>query len=342
MGIDGMLFFKKEIIINGFKFYILNEHNMEIYMDFFKKVPYDCVSFNTYIGKLFSTNDRELFNNKIIFKFVDDFLCLYYIDGNNIYMLSNTIGIGDTNKKISVFKKSIKLMYLINADKQCKIYDCNEEYAQMFNLDKLFITRNNVEEFIYDSKSLTAMDGKKYKNVRRSINKFESLYPNYSIVEYDDSMYKDFDVVYKQWCNYYNTRKEKESYITDEVKIYKWLLYRDKINLRVFILYTDNLPIGFIGISFLCFDTSVVLFERCLKEYVGSSETLWIKAMDNFKHLKFENDGDGGSKHNGKHKTGLYDYKMKFNPYKLINMFDIIINKKGEKIYNSFWRDYAI
>ena len=221
----------------------------------------------------------------------------------------------------------------------CKIYTCTEDYFKFFNSKRIGSFFHYAENFIFDTMSLTKLEGKAYKQIRHSLNSVGKSY-DVKFREYTDVDYNSAMVCYSTWCSEYADRKkvEKGGKIIDKNKFFKWLKYRGLLGIKIYVAECDNKIIGICGISKLCDNASIIVFERCLNSYVGISDYVWINTLRNFDFYTYEQDGDGGTrKGDGSHMTGLYDYKMKFKPVMLQNLYGVDINKKDEKITNNFF-----
>ena len=338
--------YSDKVKIGKYHFNYFTKDNLKYIFEFLSKCKYSDsgITYFGYVGNYISIDDYSLFGKyRYLYKFIDNLLCIFTEDVNTkcLSLFHSPIGECDYKTKRSALRKCIKILYTVNGlEHQSKIINCNSEYLNMLHRQSLHNVNNYSDEFIFETNSLKTLDGKKYKPIRRALNKFKSEY-KYEFREYVDSDFADALKVYNLWCEDYKSKieaykQEGKTYgttIWDSDLFIKQLKYRHYMGISIYVLKIDKEIVGISGIADLCEDSSVILFEKCINKYIGITEFMWLEMLNlypNFK--KFECDGDGGSR-----KSGLYAYKMKFKPTILNPCITVSINKKGEKITERFF-----
>lgn len=334
--------------IKGYSFYKFTENTIKIVNDILDKTKVKDACFGAHVvDYILNRKSDVLFDESYLFKVVDGMICVFTYKGY-IVMQYSPIGTVPYSTKYHVLRKCIKMMYVINGlEDSVRILSCTEEFYKMLNFNKLRKVDNYVEEFVFSTDTLRNLDGKHFKSIRNTINKFIKN-NDFVFREYEDSDYSAAVDCYTKWCVDYENKQKvaKENGISfgeriiDRYKFSKWLKYRKILNMKIYVVVCNNVVIGIGGISKLCEDSSIVIFERCDNSFVGICEYLWVQMVRTYDYYPFEQDGDGGSKlKSGKHKSGLFDYKMKFQPVELVQCYELVLNKVGEKITKAYFVD---
>ena len=331
------LFCVGKIKICGYTFERFNEKNVNKILDFLYTLDISDVCFESYIPMYID-------NNNVYYKIINRCLCIFVYFNKQITLITFPIGNNHNDKKIA-FRKCIKMMYSINNNEYDVNIDVLDEYfLSFFDRSKINTINNYCEEFVYLTQELIDMEGRKYKHIRHAINKFEKN--KFICREYVDDDFSQISTLYKLWSDNYNKKKkENKGYgekngVNDTETFFKYIKYRHLFGIKIYVIYDADTMIGCIAIARLCKNSSIILFEKCDNSYLGICEYLWKEAVDRFDFYKYECDGDGGTKlKDGSHITGLYDYKMKFNPVYIREIYSVVVAKKNQIITDDFFKN---
>lgn len=339
--------YDKDVVIGGYHFRNITRNTLAEIREFLGKQEYrsSSICYFGYVANYLAIDDYGSFRGyRYLYRMIDGLLCIFTenLKTHAMVLFHTPIGNASWETKRSVFRKCIKLMYVINDGKfPCRIENCHSDYLAMLNRKKLSYVDHYSDEFVFSTTTLTELGGKSFKSVRHAINKFKSEH-KYEFRAYVDEDFQSAMRVYDAWCEDYKAKAEqakKDSKkplppIWDSDLFPKQLKYHREMGIVPYVLFVDGNMVGVSGIAELCGDCSVILFEKCINKFDGITEFMWIemlRAYPNFKPL--ECDGDGG-----KSTSGLYAYKMKFNPVILSPCNIVTINKKGDKITEAYFK----
>lgn len=176
-------------------------------------------------------------------------------------------------------------------------------------------------DYIYNTKDLATLSGKKYKKRRNRYNTFLNKYKNcyFRLGNGNEERKIDCEALAKKWYMEYDNNSEETYY---ELKGVKDLLDNfEALNIKYISVYDNDKIIGFAIGEAVNKDYALIHIEKCCREYVGIYEYInktFIKEC--FINTKFVNRGEDLGK------PGLRKAKMEYNPTKLGKKY--IINLK--------------
>lgn len=148
----------------------------------------------------------------------------------------------------------------------------------------------STQDYIYLSRDLAELPGKKYHSKRNHISKFYRTFDNTSYRALDSSNLADAMTVMRLWCaeNGYNPQEYGEYAVIREA-----LNRFGEFHMRGGVLYVDGNPVAMTmgnALSVVCFD---VCFEKALRAYDGSYAVInneFAKTLTQFTYLNREED----------------------------------------------------
>lgn len=228
------------------------------------------------------------------------------LSGERVYFPPLTVNrFKEAVNTLEDYTKSINenLMIILALQEQIKKLDKNK-----YN----FVTNRDYAEYVYLSKDLIKLTGKKFHSKRNHINKFNKSY-NYNFRSYKES---DYDKVIEQLYKWANERGEDPNIELDLVKY--WLKHIKELELFADVIEIDDkIAATTIG---ECSNRKmgIVLYEKCDFSYDGiCSAVNQMFAEKHFVDIKYINrQEDMGI-------DGLRRAKMSYNPYRLIYRWTI-------------------
>lgn len=148
-----------------------------------------------------------------------------------------------------------------------------EKYREF--LEKRFIFKINPAygDYIYSTKSLYELKGRKLHKKRNLISQFKRLYPNYKIKPLHAEMFEECLNLSKKWANH--IKKSNDIWIKEEYIVLKRALtYFKELELEGLSLWIDKKLIGFSIWDELDDKTAVVHFEKSDLTYKGAAQII--------------------------------------------------------------------
>lgn len=153
-----------------------------------------------------------------------------------------------------------------------------------------FVREEGMQDYIYLSRDLATLAGKKYHAKRNHISKFYRTYDDTRFETLDSSNTADAMTVMLLWCaeNGYDAESYPEAAVIREA-----LENRERLNMSGGVLYVDNKPVAMTlgcAASDICFD---VMFEKALREYDGSYAVInneFAKTLTQYTYINREED----------------------------------------------------
>lgn len=169
------------------------------------------------------------------------------------------------------------------------------------------------QDYLYLTKDLITLVGKKFHAKRNHISKFYKLYPNAHFETMDESNKLDAFTVAIKWCqeNNIDTENNEElNAITESLENF------EEFGMRGALIYVDDEPVAMtIGseISKKCFDIN---FEKALREYDGIYSVICNEFAKTLTEYEFINrEEDMGIE-------GLRKSKLSYNPIQIIDRYN--------------------
>lgn len=171
------------------------------------------------------------------------------------------------------------------------------------------------QDYIYLSKDLATLEGKKYHAKRNHISKFYKTYSDVHFETLDNSNKNDALFVALEWCRENNVNTENY----EELKAIKESLENfDEFKMNGAVLYVEDKPIAMtLGseISSIIFDVN---FEKGLREYDGVYAVInneFSKTLTTYKYINREEDMG---------LEGLRKSKLSYNPIIILDRFNAV------------------
>lgn len=224
------------------------------------------------------------------------------------------VGEGQSKKAILnelIGIKGLKLRLLTKDD----VDFLNNHFPDMFTFEEAI----DESEYIYDSVEHKEMAGMRFRNLRRTLNKFDREHRTKSVMLRTDSMGIARQIM-ETWGEQHGSRGELD---TSGIEIDEFLLeHYDELGLIGTLTYIDGMPaavaIGYPLSSDMC-DIAEIKFLPTIKHlgYVAAEE--FMKAFGN-QYRYFNNEEDMGIK-------GLREYKQCLKPCKMITFWNAYLKE---------------
>ncbi len=207
------------------------------------------------------------------FAIIDDFLVIRYIcdDGLPCYMMP--IGNADMREVL------LKLLEISNAaNERFRIHAVTVEMFHMINTALpntfSFIPYRDYFEYIYLSKDLIELKGKKYQSKRNHINRFKSLYPNFTYKTLTSEYRSQCKELYALWVEAYNKKYPNGLMLGEEYAVHAALNNFDALGLKGGAIFLNEKMIAFSVGQGVTSDTFVVNIEKALVDYKGAFQLI--------------------------------------------------------------------
>lgn len=169
------------------------------------------------------------------------------------------------------------------------------------------------QDYIYLTKDLVMLEGKKFHAKRNHISRFYKTYPDNHFETIDSSNKNDAFQVVLDWCkeNNYDARNYEEARVIKDA-----LENMDEFGMRGAVLYVEEKPVAMtLGseISPFVFDIN---FEKALREYDGVYAVInneFAKLLTSYKYINREEDMG---------LEGLRKAKLSYNPQIILDRFN--------------------
>ncbi len=169
------------------------------------------------------------------------------------------------------------------------------------------------QDYIYFTKDLVTLQGKKFHAKRNHISKFYKTYSDTRLETLDKSNKNDAMQVVLEWCKENNINPDEH----EETKVIKEALeISDEFDMRGAVLYVEERPVAMtLGseISHIVFDIN---FEKALREYDGVYAVInneFAKTLTKYEYINREEDMGI---------EGLRKSKLSYNPCIIIDRFN--------------------
>ncbi len=193
--------------------------------------------------------------------------------------------------------------------------------AQRALLESLYPSRFNFEpspennDYIYLTKDLVMLSGKKFHSKRNHISKFYRTFNDTRFETIDDNNKDDALKVVYDWCAENNI--DSEDY--EEVRVIKEALsIRKEFDMRGAVLYVDDKPAAMTLGSEISRTTFDINFEKALREYDGIYSVInneFAKTLTEYKYINREEDMGI---------EGLRKSKLSYNPEIILERFNAV------------------
>ena len=171
------------------------------------------------------------------------------------------------------------------------------------------------QDYIYLTKDLVMLAGKKFHAKRNHISKFYRTFTDTRFETIDDSNEQDALQVVRDWCeeNGYNPKGYEELAVIEEA-----LEMRRDYGLSGAVLYVDNKPVAMTLGSQISEKVYDVNFEKALREYDGVYAVInneFAKTLTKYEYINREEDMGI---------EGLRKSKLSYNPIMILDRFNAI------------------
>ncbi len=186
-------------------------------------------------------------------------------------------------------------------------------------LEELFPSRfsferaDEMQDYIYLTRDLQKLEGKRFHAKRNHISQFYRAYPDAVLKPLSDSNLSDALRVMELWCA--ENELSPDGY--GEYAVFcKALKYYKELQMRGAVLYAGGSPVAMtLGseISSVCFDVN---FEKALRGYIGSYAVInneFAATLDDYKYINREEDLGI---------EGLRKSKLSYNPAVIYDRFE--------------------
>lgn len=331
--------------INSINFNVLALSDMKMINDIYHRTSYVDMVFENSFAYLYSLQMQVKGNKRkpglVLWKIIGKHLMIFLYCGTTkkIDLVCQPVCV-DGNYSDSIVNDTItaiKIMKRVNVKKESSLFAIQKcLYDSIFDKDSIDLVggetfNNSFEDFIFDVNGLINLEGRPYRNRRRLISQFhrdfDSLNPLVRAATPDD-----YDGIIKcrnAWM------KNHTAVVFDKDAVPITLRESGNLGLRVFVAIVDSNIEGFIVISKFARDAMITMIQNTNKEFRGLSDYLFNESLKECTDLgKFTNDGNGGARD-----SGIYNYKMSFNPITTIERSGCRMNAKGSTIMKSIFKE---
>jgi hypothetical protein len=312
--------------INGVDFNRVVLSDKKTFEDIYFKQHYSNMFWENNFAYIYAYADASK-STDVLWKIINGFMCvfIYIRRSKRLASLVNPVAIGkklDKNTLVEI----LKIFKKVNGSEICSNFiDMNKNNLHLFN-----VARGNglgyddlPSDFIFKCEDLIKLEGSKFKSRRQVVNQFKRRYPNYVIRYATDN---DLDAIFTVRDGWIKARFKNIKQVWDREIFKSMIKYRKELGIRTMVAEVDGIVEGFLTISKLCDNCSVVITENTNLKFQGMTELLWYESLKmNLDLGEYEDDGNGGLNK----KDGLYRYKASNNPVDFVDKF--IISYKGKK-----------
>ena len=175
------------------------------------------------------------------------------------------------------------------------------------------------QDYIYTSRDLATLAGKRFHAKRNHISKFYRTYTDTRFETLSDSNIPDALKVAKLWCAENDTDPEASSEIT---AIREMCDLKDEYNFKGAVLYVDSKPVAMTLGSEISPKVYDINFEKALREYDGVYAVInneFAKTLTQYEYINREEDMG---------LEGLKKSKLSYNPVIILDRWNAIPKKR--------------
>jgi hypothetical protein len=183
-----------------------------------------------------------------------------------------------------------------------------------------YIRTPDEQDYIYLTKDLVMLAGKKYHSKRNHIARFYRTYDDTRFETLDSSNASDALEVVKLW--YKENNLNFATYSEYEV-IKEAIEMREEFDMQGAVLYVDQKPVAMTLGSEISDKVFDIYFEKALREYDGVYAVInneFAKTLTKYEYINREEDMGI---------EGLRKAKMSYNPYIILDRYNAVL-KNGE------------
>ena len=172
-------------------------------------------------------------------------------------------------------KKALEFLMEYCKERECPFILYNVTPEMFAQLERWYPGRFTVEydrdiaDYVYESEKLATLAGKKLHGKRNHINKFKSLYPDWTYEELNDDNVEDCFQMALKWRNKNGCEDDPEKNAEMCVTLNSLRLYKE-LGLKGGVLKVDGRIIAFTVGEPLCGDTFVVHIEKAFADVEGA------------------------------------------------------------------------
>lgn len=172
-------------------------------------------------------------------------------------------------------KKALEFLMEYCKERECPFILYNVTPEMFAQLERWYPGRFTVEydrdiaDYVYESEKLATLAGKKLHGKRNHINKFKSLYPDWTYEELNDDNVEDCFQMALKWRNKNGCEDDPEKNAEMCVTLNSLRLYKE-LGLEGGVLKVDGRIIAFTVGEPLCGDTFVVHIEKAFADVEGA------------------------------------------------------------------------
>ena len=172
-------------------------------------------------------------------------------------------------------KKALEFLIEYCKERECPFILYNVTPEMFAQLEGWYPGRFTVEydrdiaDYVYESEKLATLAGKKLHGKRNHINKFKSLYPDWTYEELNDDNVEDCFQMALKWRNKNGCEDDPEKNAEMCVTLNSLRLYKE-LGLKGGVLKVDGRIIAFTVGEPLCGDTFVVHIEKAFADVEGA------------------------------------------------------------------------
>ncbi|MCH5296979.1 MAG: DUF2156 domain-containing protein [Ruminococcus sp.] len=176
-----------------------------------------------------------------------------------------------------------------------------------------FVRSPENQDYIYNTKDLVMLAGKKFHAKRNHISKFYKTYTNTRFETIDNSNEQDVLQVVKDWCseNGYNPKGYEELAVIEEA-----LEMREDFGMSGAVLYVEDKPVAMTLGSEISDKVYDINFEKALRQYDGVYAVInneFAKMLTSYEYINREEDMGI---------EGLRKSKLSYNPVMILDRFN--------------------
>lgn len=322
---------KADIVFKGVSFNRFKLSDKEKFMDYLLEMDYKNVVWENNFPTLYLlANNPEKFNTYCWLEIED---CIYvFIYNDSVKRITSFCPplYKDYDDYMKSIPKALNIMAEVNGRKYTMLDNLplNSVGTIFEKVDKTIVIPS---DFIFRNEELINLQGKKYKSRRNVVNQFKKTYPNHVIRDYVPS---DFDDVTRIREKFMKERiDDKDAIAWDNTIIFKFFDFCEELDLSIKVIEIDGNVEGYLTMTPLCKDCSVIINENTNLDFKGATELLWYTSLsENIDMGSFSNDGNGGKPTDNNNDNGIYKYKMSHNPHYMVDKCAIKVNKQGKEI----------
>lgn len=256
---------------------------------------------------------KDVYNLKIC-KY-NDFLLRLYEGPQTFYGFP--LGVGNLKEVIEILiddAKKRNISFCFTGITSSMISILNEIMPEKF----IFNETRNTADYIYESKDLISLKGKKYHSKRNHISKFNNMF-DFVYYNITDENIGDCKIILKKWYDE-NDYKNNESLCKEKKALELALEYFNELELVGGVIAVNNAPVAFTIGEKINDEVFVIHFEKALKEYMTAYSIINNEfAKNNLCKYKYINrEEDLGLE-------GLRKAKLSYHPKILLKKYDAFL-----------------